>query len=185
MKHCRHPDGCPGDVQAKGLCNMHYQRLRMRGDIGQAGELRTWKPKGCSEDGCPRPHQAKGLCGMHYQCQWRTGDTTGQRGRYQLDHRPDCGLADCPRDYWASDRCRIHQPRDRWVPEAARIARWAMWGDRCYMCGDQATCSDHVIPRALGGLNLPANIRPACAPCNGRKSDRWEGIAWLASLVAA
>ena len=36
---------------------------------------------------------------------------------------------------------------------------------------DQATI-DHVIPRAGGGANSAANMRPCCYPCNAAKGDR-------------
>jgi hypothetical protein len=48
-------------------------------------------------------------------------------------------------------------------------ARWAMWGDRCWMCGDQAKATDHVKALSRGGSNWPANLRPICQPCNSRK----------------
>lgn len=51
-------------------------------------------------------------------------------------------------------------------------ARWAMWGNLCYMCGAPATCTDHVIPLARGGSNWPANLRPACKSCNCKKRTR-------------
>lgn len=51
-------------------------------------------------------------------------------------------------------------------------ARWQYYGNRCWMCGDKATCTDHVIPLALGGSNFPSNLRPACAQCNAEKSDK-------------
>jgi 5-methylcytosine-specific restriction endonuclease McrA len=50
-------------------------------------------------------------------------------------------------------------------------ARWAMWGDRCWMCGDQATATDHVKALVRGGSNWPANLRPICQPCNSRKGS--------------
>ena len=37
------------------------------------------------------------------------------------------------------------------------------------MCGTEATAIDHVKPIARGGSNWPANLRPACTPCNSRK----------------
>lgn len=61
-------------------------------------------------------------------------------------------------------------------------ARWAYYGDRCWMCTAPATDTDHVKPLARGGSNWPANLRPACSTCNRSKSDRWplavdEGVA--------
>jgi len=50
-------------------------------------------------------------------------------------------------------------------------ARWAYYGDRCWMCREPATQTDHLIPLSRGGSNWPANLRPACGPCNRRKWD--------------
>lgn len=55
---------------------------------------------------------------------------------------------------------------------AAFDARWAYYGGRCWMCGEEATAMDHVIALARGGSNWPANLRPACVACNSRKRDR-------------
>lgn len=56
-------------------------------------------------------------------------------------------------------------------------ARWEMWGGQCWMCGRVATETDHVIPISRGGSNWPANLRPACKPCNSRKGTRsWKDM---------
>ena len=70
--------------------------------------------------------------------------------------------------------------------EEQAAARWAMFGGRCWMCGGPATDDDHVKPLSTRrmpqgstpGSNWPANIRPACGPCNSRKNDNWpwEGV---------
>jgi hypothetical protein len=51
--------------------------------------------------------------------------------------------------------------------------RWAMYGNRCWMCGEPATATDHVKPLIKGGSNWPANLRPVCKPCNSHKSATW------------
>ena len=43
----------------------------------------------------------------------------------------------------------------------------------CWMCGAEATEIDHVKPLSAGGSNWPANLRPACHPCNRAKSNHW------------
>lgn len=54
-------------------------------------------------------------------------------------------------------------------PEAIE-ARVAYYGGLCWMCREaEGTALDHVIPLAKGGSNWPANLRPACQPCNTRK----------------
>jgi 5-methylcytosine-specific restriction endonuclease McrA len=49
---------------------------------------------------------------------------------------------------------------------ATLAARWEYYAGRCWRCGEPATEVDHVIPFANGGTNWPANVRPACTPCN-------------------
>ena len=53
-------------------------------------------------------------------------------------------------------------------------ARFEYWGNRCYLCGTDSVpmTVDHVIAISRGGLDVPANIRPACMPCNFAKRDR-------------
>ena len=50
-------------------------------------------------------------------------------------------------------------------------ARWAYYGGKCWMCGDEAEEMDHVIPLAIRPFNWPANLRPACRACNASKSS--------------
>lgn len=52
-------------------------------------------------------------------------------------------------------------------------AKWAYWGDRCWICGGPPQAGDHVKPIARGGLHCLANLRPICRSCNSIKSDRW------------
>lgn len=65
-------------------------------------------------------------------------------------------------------RARLLGARGRATPEQVSN-RWAMWGDMCYVCGEPATDTDHVIPLSRGGTNWPANLRPICKHCNSAK----------------
>jgi 5-methylcytosine-specific restriction endonuclease McrA len=61
-------------------------------------------------------------------------------------------------------------------------ARWAYYGGRCWMCRAAATETDHVIAVALGGSEWPANLRPACGPCNRTKNAK--PLAEVLALVS-
>lgn len=101
--------------------------------------------------------------------------------------------------YWANpEKAREKQRRFRSTPHgelataAARLARRAReaqapgfatsqqiqarieyYGGRCYLCGAKANTIDHVKPLIANGSNWPANLRPACKPCNFSKGGRW------------
>lgn len=70
---------------------------------------------------------------------------------------------------------RAHRVREAsgWASDAAIAARRELYGNRCWMCGADAQAMDHVKPIAAGGSNWPANLRPACKPCNSRKGAKW------------
>lgn len=52
---------------------------------------------------------------------------------------------------------------------------------RCRWCGGPFECIDHVVARALGGLDLLENLAPCCRECNSLKGnltlDAWRPIA--------
>lgn len=55
-------------------------------------------------------------------------------------------------------------------------ARWDYYGGKCWICGASATTTDHVKPLSRGGSHWPANLRPACGPCNFGKQDTWPFV---------
>lgn len=50
----------------------------------------------------------------------------------------------------------------------------------CVYCGAEARTVDHVVPLARGGLEVEANLVPACASCNGSKGAKllqeWDPV---------
>lgn len=50
----------------------------------------------------------------------------------------------------------------------------------CIYCGAGALSWDHVVPRSRGGTNEPANLVPACRPCNSSKGARTPEEWWIA-----
>lgn len=51
--------------------------------------------------------------------------------------------------------------------------RWRYYGNKCWICRQPATETDHVKPISKGGAHMLCNFRPICKPCNGSKHDRW------------
>lgn len=41
-------------------------------------------------------------------------------------------------------------------------------------CGERATHVDHITPKSLGGQDVPANLRAACASCNLSRGARTD-----------
>jgi 5-methylcytosine-specific restriction endonuclease McrA len=72
------------------------------------------------------------------------------------------------------------------ITPALLAAKFAYWGNRCWMCGSEKVETDHVKPLSKDGLHCLANIRPACHSCNATKSARWPtpipgGPLWRAA----
>lgn len=55
-----------------------------------------------------------------------------------------------------------------------RLARQILERDyfKCNYCGGRADTVDHVLAKASGGTDHPANLVAACRRCNGRKGAR-------------
>ena len=51
----------------------------------------------------------------------------------------------------------------------------------CYLCGNEATTVDHIIPLAKGGTDDEWNLAGACKRCNYSKQDR---VFFMASSTA-
>ena len=51
--------------------------------------------------------------------------------------------------------------------------RWAYYGNKCWLCREPATATDHVKPISKGGAHMLCNLRPICKPCNSRKHNKW------------
>lgn len=64
-------EGCTRPVHGKGLCKVHYDRLRWHGDVGSADiRVRSRSRPACSVDGCERPAKGRGYCLTHWK-RWK------------------------------------------------------------------------------------------------------------------
>lgn len=77
---------------------------------------------------------------------------------YYLGHRRRALLANAPSADFTAEQL---------------AAKWAYWGDKCWVCGGVPTAMDHVKPIAKGGAHMLCNLRPICKPCNSRKHAKW------------
>ena len=56
--------------------------------------------------------------------------------------------------------------------EAVRKAVLLRDGGICAYCGAEAGTVDHLLPKAKGGSDDPANLVACCTRCNSTKQDR-------------
>lgn len=104
-----------------------------------------------------------------YTREWRKANTERARAAaaaWKLANRARASALEVTRNR----RARL-APGDATAEQI--VARWTYYGGRCWMCGNDAEHTDHVKPLAKGGSNWPANLRPACAPCNLAKGSIW------------
>lgn len=94
--------GCMKKVHAKGLCDMHYQRLRI---YGNTNEIIIKK---CTIENCNLKHHAKGLCDMHYIRLLRQGTTDDLPKR---KFTKLCSVKGCLKKHERNNYCKLHARR--------------------------------------------------------------------------
>jgi hypothetical protein len=108
-------EGCEKPVQAKGLCSMHYGRIRNGyTDMRPEPLPRRWKPddsrqKGiCLMPNCGESHYAKGYCRTHYDLNLRNGEPFYKREKFIA-----CKVPGCNRRAKSLGFCIFHYTRYR------------------------------------------------------------------------
>jgi hypothetical protein len=110
-------EGCEKRHNAKGLCHMHYFRLRKFGDPqadAPPGALKFKERKPCAVEGCDRAARKRGWCNMHYKRWLVTGTTDDPPPR----ERPSCSVAGCDRPHVANGYCGAHYQRVQFYGDA-------------------------------------------------------------------
>lgn len=92
--------GCHGDLCAKGLCKIHYDKFRRNGTFKTA--------KQCTVEGCNGNYYIKGYCTKHYQQIIR-------RGKIIPDRKINigCTVEGCTGKYYANGLCGKHYQQFR------------------------------------------------------------------------
>lgn len=146
---------------------------------------------------CGGPVKAKGLCSRCYNRAYYEANADKMRAKSVAWYRNNPEKAKANNDardkerlrelarerYWRNPLARVadranHKARELGISGTLTAetlqARIDYFGGRCWICGKSAADTiDHVKPFGKRGLNIPANIRPACGSCNSRRS--WEG----------
>lgn len=92
-----------------------------------------------------------------------------------------CCVSGCPNDAIpGTGRCHEHRPvpfdtstyrQRRAIPDNLRRRILARDHHRCAICGQPANVVDHIVPRALGGTDDPAQLQSLCTRCSRRKTS--------------
>lgn len=83
-------EGCTaGGYMTRGLCTMHYARLRRTGVVGEASKQHaaSWAGVTCQVDECDSPVRALGYCLAHYKRFRRWGDPSIKRPTAPVSER--------------------------------------------------------------------------------------------------
>ncbi|MET8114041.1 HNH endonuclease [Streptomyces prasinus] len=98
---------CERPPVGRGLCRMHYQRMRTHGTT----DPRSMRPKPekprCSVEGCDKTTWARGLCPKHYQRLVSTGTVEDPTPRT----KSVCSMEDCDRFVAGRGYCSLHYGR--------------------------------------------------------------------------
>ena len=93
--------GCERPAVSKGLCNAHYEQMRINGTMAPIrGRDNAWKV--CAFPDCDRPAKQRLLCTTHYGQKQRTGNTWVIGTRNPRPHRR-LSCVQCGIEYIGSD----------------------------------------------------------------------------------
>lgn len=174
--------GCESSSENAGMCGMHYARKQR----GQDARLpRRWTPSDgsvCRTQGCTRNASSKGYCKSHYNYKRLTGQEPATVKPCFLCGDDMVLAPDGERLVTAArlicHDCRVTTRGGRWCMTVEEIRDRD--GSDCYICGDAVDFNlkrpdlmcpsvEHVVPRALGGLDRPSNVALAHLICNLKK----------------
>jgi len=154
---CSLPD-CDRPHLARGLCRLHYYRLRNTGTT-DAPTRPEKAPKTCTVPGCSNPYRSGGYCGMHYQRARATG-SPGPDERLLTEAGRTCSSPDCETPAKTRGLCEKHARRARRLEAvqtdpSARMVTWA---------------TDRERLERIGWVEVL--VRPDLGPCWEWRGDR-------------
>lgn len=152
------------DKCARGLCYLHYSRLRLRGDVGgPERENRESTPEKCEIAGCNKKAKARGMCDMHYR-RWRLTGDLGPAEHLPRKPRAKCQI--CSDPAVAHKLCNTH------------YIRWKKYGDPTFKkkMGQRPDVLGSIAIRKSGSCRYCFVKMP-----NHRRADRdgWTKLHWV------
>lgn len=97
---------CERPTVGRGLCRMHYQRMRKHGTTDLVKPLKP-APQPCTVEGCDGTRLARGLCGKHYQRLQNKGNVEDSAPR----SRSACTADSCTKESVGRGLCAKHYRR--------------------------------------------------------------------------
>lgn len=175
MKKCSVKE-CSNKAICKGLCNKHYQRLQIHGDVNIVN-LRI-RPK-CSIEGCNKPNKCNTYCDTHYARFKRHGDPLfinpkcNRDGKYKDRHKKYQKVwreKNWPKylAYLKAKKRRFKQATPPWS-ETDLIKEF-------YLKCPEGFHVDHIIPlngKNVSGLHVLSNLQYLPAKKNLQKSNKY------------
>ena len=103
---------CTRPHYARGLCGMHYKRVRRHGDAQPDVAPRDERaPRYCAVEPCGHVIEARGWCHGHYLRWVRTGDVQPDVPLTRRTQPEFCTVESCGRRCHAQGLCRTHHKR--------------------------------------------------------------------------
>ncbi len=79
-------EGCEKPARSKGLCDVHYARLKTKGSLKRTRNEDN-RDKACKAAECNEKARTKGFCNYHYARLWRNGDLERKQTKYGAPKR--------------------------------------------------------------------------------------------------
>lgn len=131
-------DGCNKKFVAKGLCGMHYQRVRSGGSLVVERRERSV----CCVADCARFVNSYGYCAMHWLRLQRSGDVADP-GSFSYSETGLCTVQGCDAPHVAKGYCNMHYLR------AKKGSVHLKEDFDCERCGERFTRPFKGNPKAI------------------------------------
>ena len=103
---------CTRPLYARGLCGMHYKRVRRHGDPQPDLPPRgSQPPERCAVPSCDHRAEARGWCHGHYLRWVRTGEVRPERPLTRRTQPETCTVDGCDRRCHSRGLCKAHHKR--------------------------------------------------------------------------